>query len=252
MARPVKSERRRDHEQNAFYVAGLIPVGRKPRMARSGCRAPGRLSSNAWQLLTNHLIACTRSAQSVIVDALAITAGAARSVPRMMWWKPLAVAVGTFAAGALAVGVSSNAALAGHGVSDGVISLSVPAGWHSSLMTGVEVNGKATSSAAWLLIGNFPFAADAAASSTLPPVRRRGILIVIGNLAATGSARQWKRVLHPTLSAHHRARTAILKVRFHDRALLIRIEFGSLPETRRIHVVNRLLKSISRVSSKSK
>jgi hypothetical protein len=137
--------------------------------------------------------------------------------------------------------LTSPAALAGpRNVSDGSIRVQVPAGWHTSVAPGIQ----STHRVAWILLGDFPLAADAATLEGGPLVPRQQILVSIGDFLPLGPAATWPRVGRLALPAKRLRHRVVWNVRFADRALRLIVTFGSKPTTNARRSVNAVLAGV--------
>jgi len=131
------------------------------------------------------------------------------------------------------------------GVTDNILCMPLPRGWHRSLGFGVA-SGKP---AAWLLAGNFRFPEDAAKHEGYPHVPRHRVLIWIGDFPVLGPCVHWRRVrrLHLPRGTDEK-RLVKWHVRFAGRALFLGVRFGSRPDARALRLVNIRLGAVRRMS----
>ena len=119
----------------------------------------------------------------------------------------------------------------------------LPRGWNSSVGLGIVENRRA----AWLLAGNFRFPKGAAKHEAEPSVPAHRVLISIGDFPILDQSTAWRRVRRLRLPEGIVTRRLVTwRVRFARRALVLRVRFGSQPDTRSRKLVNRRLATIHR------
>jgi hypothetical protein len=137
--------------------------------------------------------------------------------------------------------VSCTVAAAGtSNVSDGSIRARLPDGWHASVAPGVQAGRRV----AWILLADFPLAADAATLEGGPSVPRHKVLVAVGDFVPVGIAADGRRVNSVVLPAANRSRHVSWNVRFAGRALRLSVSFGSTPTNHTRQAVERVLASI--------
>lgn len=124
-------------------------------------------------------------------------------------------------------------------VSDGSIRSRLPEGWHASVAPGVQSGHRV----AWILLADFPLAADAATMEGGPNVPGHKVLVAIGDFVPVGIAANWRRVNRVALPLLRGGR-ASWNVRFARRALRLTVSFGSPPTTDARRAVANVLASI--------
>jgi hypothetical protein len=116
-------------------------------------------------------------------------------------------------------------------------------GWFSSVGPGVAAGRPA----AWLLAGNFRFPADAAAHEGAPSVPAGKVLISVGDFPIVSASVQWAPVARLRLPRSSVAkRVASWYVRFLGRAVIVRVRFGSRPDSRLRSLANARLSAVYR------
>jgi hypothetical protein len=127
--------------------------------------------------------------------------------------------------------------------SDGILRFRLPCGWTFSFGPGIE-RGE---NAAWVLLGNFPFPDDYAATHEgAPDVPKNALLVGIGDMSlrAHPEALDWPSVQRLRLPTPRiEGRSFLWRVRFAGRALTITVRFGSEPTTEAVRLVNAVLAS---------
>jgi hypothetical protein len=124
-------------------------------------------------------------------------------------------------------------------VSDGSIRARLPEGWRASVAPGVQSGHRV----AWILLADFPLAADAATMEGGPNVPGHKALVAIGDSVPVGIAANWRRVNRVALP-HLHGRHASWNVRFGRRALRLTVSFGSRPTIDARRAVENVLASI--------
>lgn len=152
-------------------------------------------------------------------------------------------------AGRVLLGIAGTVLVAGcssapsRTVSDGIVAMKVPRGWHTSVAFGHS----GAKTAAYILSGNFRFR-HARNSKALPSVPRGRALITIGDFPILGNeGRGWRRVHRLQLPGSTEKRFTLRRVLFHDRALYVSVHFGSRPTANMRQVANRRLASVHRI-----
>ena len=108
-----------------------------------------------------------------------------------------------------------------------VLCIPLARGWFGSVGPGVA-SGRP---AAWLLAGNFPFPADAAAHEGTPSAPAGKVLISIGDFPVDSVSLHWTSVAHLRLPRSVAARRVVAwRVRFSGRAVRLSVHFGSKPD----------------------
>jgi hypothetical protein len=128
-------------------------------------------------------------------------------------------------------------------VSDGVLRVSVPRGWSTSVAPGWQGAHRV----AWILAGDLKLGPDAAAREGGPPVSAQRVLVAIGDFVAAGPAIRWPavgRLVPPR--AVLRGRQEWWRVRFAGRALAISLRFGSRPTPALAAQAEMVLASVTR------
>jgi hypothetical protein len=117
-------------------------------------------------------------------------------------------------------------------------------GWFSSVGPGV-VKARA---AAWVLVGNFWFPADAAGHEGGPSVPRGKVLIAFSDFPVVGTSARWRRVTHLRIPAKHPTTKRLVRwhVRFARRAVYVDVRFGSRPSVRMWRLANSKLETVHR------
>ena len=116
-------------------------------------------------------------------------------------------------------------------------------GWFGSVGPGVAAGRPA----AWLLAGNFPFPPDAAAHEGAPSVPRGKVLISVGDFPVASAFVQWPRVERIRLPRPSTPKRVVSwHVRFHGRAVMLSVRFGSRPDRRLRSVANATLSAVHR------
>jgi hypothetical protein len=124
-----------------------------------------------------------------------------------------------------------------------VLCVPLARGWFSSVGWGVAAGRPA----AWLLAGNFPFPADAAAHEGAPPVPPGKVLISIGDFPVLSAFHRWPRVARLRLPRPMTAKQVVSwHVRFSGRAVSLSIRFGSRPDAQTRGLANARLSAIYR------
>ena len=139
-----------------------------------------------------------------------------------------------------------NAAVGDHGraVSDGVLRVPLGIGWFGAVGPGVEAGHRV----AWMLVGNFAFARNYAATHEgIPRVPVRKVLITIGDFVIRGGASDWPTTRRVRLPANPKRQTISWHVRFAGRALRLRVNFGSRPTAAQVALVDQILAGIRHV-----
>jgi hypothetical protein len=151
----------------------------------------------------------------------------------------LACMCGTTLAGSALVG--SARAFASRGDCGPALCMAAPRGWSTSVGPGC------CPPAAWLLEGNFWFAADAAGHEGNPSVPRGKVLIAFSDFPVSAYTR-WRRVAHLHLPPRHATTKRLIAwhVRFAGRAVYIHVRFGSRPSAQSWRVANARLEAIHR------
>jgi hypothetical protein len=151
------------------------------------------------------------------------------------------------AAAALAAGTAPAAsAEIGYAGKCGPVLCVPPApGWSSSIGPGV-VAGRP---AAWILVGNFSFSADAAAREGAPRVPRGKVLVSIGDFPIVAASDHWRPVERLTLPRPLTTKRLVSwRVRFAGRAVSLGVRFGSAPNARLRRLVEMSLAAVHRRS----
>jgi len=143
-----------------------------------------------------------------------------------------------------AVLTSSARPFAGRGNCGPVLCIRSERGWFSSVGPGV-VNARA---AAWVLVGNFWFPADAAGHEGGPSVPRGKVLLAFSDFPVVGTYAHWRRVTHLRIPSKHPTtkRLVAWHVRFAGRAVFIEVRFGSRPGFRMWRLANSKLETVHR------
>src|SRR5689334_9506729 len=103
-----------------------------------------------------------------------------------------------------------------------VLCVPIARGWFGSVGPGVA-RGRP---AAWLLVGNFAFPADAATHEGTPPVPAGKVLISIGDFPVDSVSLHWRRVAGLRLSRSVAAKRVVTwRVRFSGRAVRLSVRF---------------------------
>lgn len=126
-------------------------------------------------------------------------------------------------------------------LSDGSIRARLPHGWHASVAPGVQEGRRV----AWILLADFPLAADAATLEGGPSVPHHKVLVAVGDLVPVGIAAGGRRVNSVVLPpAAKLSRHVSWNVRLAGRALRLTVSFGSTPTNHTRQAVGRVLASI--------
>jgi hypothetical protein len=123
--------------------------------------------------------------------------------------------------------------------------LCIPAerGWFTSAGPGV-VNARP---AAWLLVGNFRFPADAAGHEANPSVPPGKVLIEFSDFPVVPAYARWRRVAQLRLPQHVTTKRLVSwHVRFAGRAVFLQVRFGSRPSARMWRLANAKLETVHR------
>lgn len=118
-------------------------------------------------------------------------------------------------------------------------------GWSGSVGPGVQRGHPV----AWILVGNFRFAGDYAATHEgAPSVPAGKVLISIGDFVPDGASRHWMRVRRLQLAQRRiTARAVSWHVRFAGRAVRLTVRFGTRPSVRTVRLANSVLGSVTRL-----
>jgi hypothetical protein len=116
-------------------------------------------------------------------------------------------------------------------------------GWFGSVGPGVVD----WHSAAWVLVGNFWFPADAAGHEGNPAVPPGKVLISMGDFPVVSAFAHWRRVRRLRLPRNSTAKRAVSwHVRFASRAVFLSVSFGSAPSRQTRRLVNAKLLAVHR------
>jgi hypothetical protein len=124
-------------------------------------------------------------------------------------------------------------------VSDGSVRARLAEGWYASVALGVESGQRV----AWMVLADFPLAADAATLEGGPNVPRHKVLVAIGDFLPVGIAADWNRVNRVVLP-HLSGRRLSWNVRFARRGLRLTVSFGSTPTIDARRAVEQVLATI--------
>src|SRR6266511_1834082 len=132
-----------------------------------------------------------------------------------------------------------------HGLTDGILCMPLPSGWHSAVGPGHTPRGPA----AWMLAGNFRFPKDAAKHEASPIVPPQRVLITIGDFPILDKKwERWGRVERVRLPRRSTTKRLVSwHVRFAHCALFLSVRFGSKPDATARRLVNRRLESVRRI-----
>jgi hypothetical protein len=148
------------------------------------------------------------------------------------------------ACAAAAVLTATARSFAGRGNCGPVLCVRPERGWLGSVGPGV-VNARP---AAWVLVGNFWFPADAAGHEGYPSVPRGKVLIAFSDFPVVGTSARWRRATRLRLPRKHPTTKRLVKwhVRFAGRAVYVDVRFGSRPSVRMWRLANAKLGTIHR------
>ena len=134
-----------------------------------------------------------------------------------------------------------------HGITDNILCVPLPHGWHGS----VGFGGPRSQPSAWIVAGNFKLAGREG-GSPVPPHRTK---IVIGDFPATGVG--WRKVrrlrLPVRLPAQHTVQmgasywSVTRRVRYARRDIIVTAVFGSRPDPRLRALANARLAAVHRL-----
>jgi hypothetical protein len=131
------------------------------------------------------------------------------------------------------------------GLTDNILCMPLPGGWHGSVGFGF-----AAGPAAWMLAGNFRFPRDAAKREGWPSVPPQRVLIGIGDFPIRGRRAHWPHARRLRLPADLTAGHLVAwHVRFAGRALFLSVRFGSRPDDYTRRLVDARLASVRRSDS---
>jgi hypothetical protein len=116
-----------------------------------------------------------------------------------------------YAGGSLAIAGNSRV------VSDGALRVPLPRGWSGSVGPGFQ--GKHP--VAWIVLGNFALASDAARREGGPRVPTGKALVTIGDFVVSETSRRW-----PVVRTLEAPRSGWLRVRFAGRAVVVSVRYG--------------------------
>jgi hypothetical protein len=127
-------------------------------------------------------------------------------------------------------------------VTDGVLGIPLPDGWFGSVGPGFQGGDPV----AWILAGNFRFPSNAAQHEGSPSVPPGRLLLAVGDFVVTKSSLGWTSVARLRLPARVRQQRVFLHVRFKGRAVVLDVEFGSIPRAATVALANKVLASVRR------
>jgi hypothetical protein len=128
------------------------------------------------------------------------------------------------------------------GLTDNILCMPLPDGWHKSVGF-----GHAGGPAAWMLAGDFRFQEDAAKHEGWPPVPPHRLLIGVGDFPVFSQWKHWRHVGRLSLPGRMAAKRLVTwHVRFEGRALFLGVRFGSRPDARARRLADERLASVRR------
>jgi hypothetical protein len=149
----------------------------------------------------------------------------------------------------VAAGAAAASPTATSSISDGVLKLALPLGWFGSVAPGTVIIRQSPHTASWMLVGDYhAFLTRSPTAEGMPKVPRGRVVVSIGDFPASVNTRAWLPLRPLAVSRLEVHTTQITRhVRFHGRAIIVTVRFGSAATSRGLARVNRLLSGLTAV-----